>query len=70
MSDPDTERVDPATLAAEEDEAQIHAGADRPPTEDEERAAEGNELDPDVARAYQEANERGADVKGEGQIEP
>lgn len=69
MSDPDTDRLDPATVAAEEDEARARAGADRPPTEDEERAAEQNELDPDVARAYEEANERGANIKGEGQIE-
>jgi hypothetical protein len=40
------------------------------PTPEEERAAERNELDPEVARNNKEAIERGANVKGEGQIEP
>ena len=40
------------------------------PTPEEERAAERNQLDPDVARHNKEANERGANVQGEGQIEP
>jgi hypothetical protein len=43
--------------------------ADRPPTEDEERAAEQNTLDPEVAEAYEEAAERGANIEGEGEIE-
>jgi hypothetical protein len=43
--------------------------ADRPPTEDEERAAEENDLDPHVAESYKEANERGANIEGEGEID-
>jgi hypothetical protein len=43
--------------------------ADRPPTEDEERAAEEITLDPDVAESYEEAARRGADLEGEGEIE-
>lgn len=47
--------------------------ADRPPTPEEERAAErasrSVDLD-DVAAHEQEMLERGAHVKGEGQIEP
>jgi hypothetical protein len=38
------------------------------PTPAEEAAADGNQLDPDVAEAYEEAMERGANVKGEGEI--
>lgn len=41
--------------------------ADRPPTADEEAAAErGEALDPDAAAAYKEAIERGAAQEGEG----
>jgi hypothetical protein len=40
------------------------------PTPEEERIADGLELDPAVAEAYEEANERGAAVQGEGQITP
>lgn len=41
-------------------------GADRPPTPEEEAAAERNELDPDVATSYKDAIERGAAQEGEG----
>jgi hypothetical protein len=43
--------------------------ADRPPTEEEERLAEQNDLDPHVAESYEEAMERGANLEGEGEIE-
>jgi hypothetical protein len=47
--------------------------ADRAPTPDEERAAERSaervDVD-DVAEHAEEANRTGADVKGEGEIEP
>jgi hypothetical protein len=39
------------------------------PTPEEERIAEELELDPEVAEAYEEAIERGANVKGEGRID-
>ena len=43
--------------------------ADRPPTEEEEAAAErSGPVDPDVAESYKEANERGANIEGEGKI--
>lgn len=58
--DKDTIREDRANLDAP------HV-ADRPPTPDEEEAAErSGELDPDVASSYKEAIERGAAQKGEG----
>jgi hypothetical protein len=47
--------------------------ADRPPTPDEERAAERAAEDVDlesVAEHYEEAAKTGAEVRGEGQIEP
>lgn len=47
--------------------------ADRPPTEDEARAAERAAADVDVdqvAEHYEEMIELGAEVQGEGQIEP
>ncbi|MGZ4682956.1 MAG: hypothetical protein ACXV8G_10905 [Acidimicrobiales bacterium] len=54
----------------EEREAQAGHGADRPPTAEEEEAAERNaELPPGSAKAYEEAIERGADIVGEGQID-
>lgn len=49
------------------------AEADRPPTADEERAAERAARDvdiDDVAAHEEEMLERGANVKGEGEIEP
>lgn len=47
--------------------------ADRPPTDDEARAADAAAADvdvDDVAAHYEEMTEIGADVRGEGQIEP
>ena len=49
--------------------ADIRAAQDDP-TAEEERAADSNELDPEVARRNKEAIERGANVQGEGRIEP
>ncbi|HUS61300.1 MAG TPA: hypothetical protein VMY34_03825 [Acidimicrobiales bacterium] len=67
MSDPVTDPSnDPATTAAKRD-AQAPHDADRPPTPDEETAAP-TEVDPAVAEDYREATERGAKVRGEGQI--
>jgi len=46
-------------------------GADRPPTADEARTADelAEGQDPEVGGHYKEMIERGAHVKGEGQIE-
>lgn len=55
----------------EADRNAMHQGADagRMPTPDEERAAEKNDVDPDVARNEAEFNKMGANVEGEGRIE-
>jgi hypothetical protein len=73
----DTERNDAgrdeltdATRAEEEREAHVTANPGRPATEDEERAAERHRgVDESVARHEREMLERGAHVKGEGQVE-
>lgn len=67
MADDQT-RPDIETEAAEEQEARATHAADRPPTPEEEAAAEEEGLDPEVAASYKEAIERGAEVKGEGEI--
>ena len=64
--DPDATTAD--TVRADEKDADAAHRADRMPTPEEEAAADRNQLDPDVAEAYEEAIERGADVKGEGEI--
>ena len=70
-SDDTTGRVSDETVEADERDAQAAHRADRGPTPDEEAAAERNaDLPPGSAEAYQEAIERGADVVGEGQIDP
>lgn len=61
-------KVTENTVAAEERAAKTRTRADRPPTDEEAAAAEQNELDPKVAKAFQEAGERGANLEGEGQI--
>ena len=58
------------TVQADRRDAAADHGADRMPTPDEERIADELELDPEVAASYEEANERGAAVKGEGEIAP
>lgn len=45
------------------------SGADRAPTAQEERLADEAEIGPEVGEHYKEMIERGANVKGEGQIE-
>jgi hypothetical protein len=56
------------TRAAEREEADARHDADRPPTADEDAAAEDLEVDPDAAQHYEEMAERGAKQKGEGRI--
>jgi len=65
-SNPDA--TSPETTEADETDAQAAHQADRPPTSEEEAAAERTSLDPKVAEAYEDAMERGANVKGEGEI--
>ena len=68
MSAQDPEATSPETVEADEHDARAGHGADRMPTPEEEAAAERNELDPKVAKAYEDAAERGANVNGEGEI--
>ncbi len=70
MSDnPDEGLVSDATRAEEEKEAAEKPDPGRPPTPEEEAAADrSSDLEPGVAESEKEAYERGANVKGEGQI--
>jgi hypothetical protein len=67
-SGPDAE-VQQATKDEEAREATAAHTADRPPTADEEAAAEGNTLDPGVSEHEREMGKIGAEVKGEGEID-
>jgi hypothetical protein len=63
--------VDERTLESERAEAARSHGADRAPTEEEEKLAErgADEVDEaEVARHEREMDELGAEVKGEGEI--
>jgi hypothetical protein len=53
---------------AELAEARTRPHADREPTVDEERFADGQELNPDVSGHAEEMAQRGADQKGEGRL--
>jgi hypothetical protein len=61
-------RPDAATRAAEAQEARATAKADREPTPEEAKIADALELDPEVAKHEEEMLEKGANVKGEGQL--
>ena len=61
--------VQEATKEEEGREASAAHTADRPPTAEEEAAAEGNTLDPDVSLHEREMGKIGAEVKGEGEID-
>lgn len=65
----DRTKPDAATRAEDAREAASEHEADRPPTPEEEQAADKQSLDPGVAEAHKEANERGAAAEGEGRIE-
>lgn len=56
------------TLEADRRDATVEGSADDPPTPDEEQAAPAGPVSRDVAEAERAAAERGANVKGEGQI--
>ncbi len=62
-------KVQEATEVEEVLEAAAAHTADRPPTAEEEAAAEGNTLDPEVAEHEREMGKIGAEVKGEGEID-
>jgi hypothetical protein len=68
MSNDERSWVSDATRAAETDEASARHAADRPPTQQEEGAIEGETVDPDVAEHFKDMAERGADERGEGRI--
>ncbi|HEY7105679.1 MAG TPA: hypothetical protein VH986_04715 [Acidimicrobiia bacterium] len=65
---PESTRPSRETREEERREADTTAQADRAPTEDEERAAEQNELDPDVTEHEREMADRGAKQEGEGRV--
>jgi hypothetical protein len=56
------------TRAAERDEAETHAGADRAPTPEEASRADARALGADVAEHEREMAERGANQRGEGRL--
>ena len=60
-----TRPTDP-TRESEQRAAHSEHAAGRPPTPEEERAAEKSRTGPGVAEHYQEMTERGANQKGEG----
>ena len=61
--------VQDATRAEEAREAGAPHAADRPPTPDEEAAAESVTLDAGVSEHEREMGKIGAEVKGEGKID-
>jgi hypothetical protein len=56
------------TRAEEAEQARRDHTADRPPTPDEEAAAETNEVSDEARQGYQEMAERGAHQEGEGRL--
>lgn len=59
---------DSKTRRAEAGAARAEHRADRPADPEEARLADRQEADPEVSRAFQEANQRGASQKGEGRV--
>lgn len=65
----DTSRPSEATREAERSEADAKHAPDRPPTANEERSApDRGDLKEGVAENFEEMAERGANVKGEGEV--
>jgi hypothetical protein len=58
---------DDDTVQADRRDATVAGRPDRMPTPEEEAAAP-TEVDPAVAESYEEALERGANVRGEGRV--
>jgi hypothetical protein len=69
MDDSELDEVTEATRRAERNDASALHDADRPPTAEEEKEADGEPLVEGVAEHYQEMAERGANQRGEGRIE-
>ncbi len=63
-----TERPNEKTRKTEEEDAAVKAGADRMPTDEEEKLAEQHKVDREVAEHAEEMYERGANQKGEGRV--
>jgi hypothetical protein len=62
-------RPDDETKKTEKEDAAVTAGADRPPTAEEEAIADAlPEVDEEVAESYKEMAERGAGQEGEGRL--
>lgn len=68
MSESGPAQVSGATRDAERQEAAVAASADRPPTAEEENAADSNQLDPEVSQEFADMADKGAHIPGEGQI--
>ena len=68
MKETEPTKVSEATRTAEREEAGARHVPDRAPTLKEEQAAEDLTVDEQVAEHHQEMTERGADMRGEGQI--
>jgi hypothetical protein len=72
MADDRRTDVTDATRSEEAEEARAAHQADRPPTPEEEADADAlarDGVDPDVAAHEREMIQRGANVKGEGEID-
>jgi hypothetical protein len=61
--------VEEQTMEQDQPEGEAAHSANRPPTAEEEAAAEQNELGPEVAEHEREMGRIGAQVKGEGRID-
>ena len=69
MSDRSRTKPSSATRAEETKDARIESGADTDTDAgDADRAPTHDDLDPEVAENYAEANERGANQRGEGRL--
>ena len=69
MGNESNQHVASETRDADRKAMHQQADAGRMPTAEEERAAEKNDVDPEVARNEAEFNKMAANVKGEGRIE-
>ncbi len=68
---PEPGTVTDATVHTEDEDAQITARADAPPTPEEEAVAEAHadSLTDDVREHYEEMADLGANIEGEGKVE-
>jgi hypothetical protein len=65
----DDENVSASTRSTEAEDEQVHAGADREPTPEEEAVADAlPQVDDEVAQNYKRQAQVGAAVEGEGEI--